>query len=89
MKSVTTDGFRKAFARLPSDVRARAKAAYRIWLADSRHTGLHYRRVHPSEPIYSVRIGLHYRAVALVEGDTATWYWIGSHSDYDKLLGSA
>ncbi len=32
------------------------------------------------------RIGIHYRALALREGDTLLWFWIGSHADYDTLL---
>ena len=86
MRSVTTEGFRKQFRSLPEDVQVRAKQAYRLWITDPRHASLHFRRVHPAEPIYSVRIGLHNRGVALVEGELANWFWIGSHSDYDKLL---
>ncbi len=88
MRSVTGPGFRKQFAALPSDVRSRAKSTYLRWKADPNHPGLHFSRVHPVEPIYSVRIGLHWRAVALIENDLATWFWIGSHSDYDRLLDS-
>lgn len=88
MKSLTTASFRKAYAKLPEDVKARTRTAYRAWLSDPFSPGLQYRCVHPTEPVYSVRIGLHYRAVALVEHEVATWFWIGSHSDYDRLLRS-
>jgi hypothetical protein len=30
---------------------------------------------------------LHYRAVAVDAGDDLVWFWIGSHADYDRLLG--
>ena len=40
------------------------------------------------QPIYAVRIGIHWRAVGVRTGDTVVWYWIGSHSDYDTLLAS-
>ncbi len=39
-----------------------------------------------TEPIYSVRISRGYRALGLRDGDLVTWFWIGSHADYDKLL---
>ena len=39
-----------------------------------------------SEDIYSVRIGLGYRALGLLEGTVVTWFWIGSHADYDRIL---
>ncbi|WP_445251693.1 hypothetical protein [Microcoleus sp. POL8_C6] len=28
-----------------------------------------------------------YRAVGQLHGDGAIWFWVGSHADYDKLLG--
>ncbi len=88
MRSVTGPRFRKQFAALPTGVQERARLAYRQWVIDPRHPGLHFSRVHPTEPIFSVRIGMHWRAVALIENDLATWFWIGSHADYDRLLDS-
>jgi hypothetical protein len=35
---------------------------------------------------WSVRVGLHYRALAIESGDDMVWFWIGSHADYDALL---
>lgn len=29
---------------------------------------------------------MHYRALALVENDVAIWFWIGTHSEYDKVV---
>ena len=88
MRSVTTGDFRKAFASLPKEIQGQARSAYRLWTEDIRHPSLHFRRVHETDPIFSVRIGLHWRAVALVEEGVANWFWIGSHSDYDKLIAS-
>ena len=42
--------------------------------------------VHPAPPTYSARVGIGYRAVSVMDGETVTWFWIGSHGDYDKLL---
>ncbi|HEY3064347.1 MAG TPA: hypothetical protein VGL09_01055 [Methylomirabilota bacterium] len=36
--------------------------------------------------IYSARVSLGYRAVGLMEGDEITWFWIGTHGEYDRLL---
>jgi len=27
-----------------------------------------------------------YKVVGLIDGDEITWFWIGSHTDYDNLL---
>jgi len=37
--------------------------------------------------LWSVRVGLHYRALATEVDADLVWFWIGSHAEYDKLLG--
>ena len=88
MKSHTTERFRKAFGRLPAHVQARARQAFRLWQQSPSHLSLRFKQVHPTQPIYAVRIGIHWRAVGVKTGDTIVWYWVGSHSDYDSLLTS-
>lgn len=86
MKSRLTRRFRRAFAELPDEVKERARDAYRLFRDNPDHPSLRFKRVHPTDPIYSVRIGLGYRAVGAMEGDTIYWYWIGGHADYDRLI---
>lgn len=86
MKSHTTQSFRKALAALPEEVREQARAAYRLFQRDPHHPSLRFKPVHPSQPIYSARVGRSYRAVGLLDGDAVIWYWIGSHSEYDNLI---
>lgn len=86
MNSRTSERFRLAFGRLPARVQRRARAAYRLFLRDASHPSLRFKLVHASRPIYSVRIGLAYRALGVREGDEIIWFWIGSHADYDQLL---
>jgi hypothetical protein len=31
-------------------------------------------------------VGLHNRAPRVDGGDGISWFWIGSHADYDKLI---
>jgi hypothetical protein len=86
MISRTTERFRQALARLPQQVRRQARQTYALFAQDPSHPSLHFRQVHPTAPIYSVRIGLNYRALGTRSGDTVIWFWIGSHADYDNLL---
>lgn len=86
MNSQLTEDFLACYARLPALVREQAQRAYRLWRADSSHPGVQFKRVHASEPIFSARVGIGWRALGLLEGDTVTWFWIGSHSEYDALL---
>lgn len=86
MNSRITRRFRRAFVELPDDVKEQARDAYRLFRGNPHHPSLRFKRVHPSDPIYSVRIGLGYRAVGIREGDTIYWYWIGSHADYNRVI---
>jgi hypothetical protein len=86
MKSRTTRRFRAQFAALPQAVQQQARAAYRQFLQNPAHPGLRFKKIHAKKPIYSVRVGIHYRAVGIVPGKEIVWYWIGHHSEYDQLL---
>jgi ribosomal protein S18 acetylase RimI-like enzyme len=86
MESRTTHQFRQQYRQLPVEVRRQARRAYHLWRRNPNHPGLQFKRVAEREPIYSARIGLHWRALAMVEEDTAIWWWIGSHAEYDALL---
>lgn len=86
MTSRTTAAFRKALSSLPSDVRDLAHKAFVLFEQDPRHPSLRFKRVHSTRPIYSARISLGYRALAVRDDDTWVWFWIGNHGDYDSLL---
>jgi hypothetical protein len=81
MNSRTTRQFRELFAALPGHVRKQARQAYRLFLQDPRHPGLHLKQVHAEPPIYSARVGISFRAVGVLDGNTVVWFWIGSHAD--------
>ena len=86
MLSHTTERFRKAYQKLPEDVKKQAKKAYQLWSKDPLHPSLHFKQVHSTEPIYSVRIGLKWRALGIRQGNDLIWFWIGSHEDYNELV---
>ncbi len=86
MNSRTTRSFRQALAQLPEHVRRQAKEAYRFFRRNPNHPGLRFKQVHATQPIYSARITIDYRAVGVVEGDGIVWFWIGPHAEYDRLL---
>jgi hypothetical protein len=86
MISETTTEFRKRLRALPGPIRIQAHKVYQRWQLDPRHPSLQFKRIHAHEPIYSVRIGIHWRAVCILTGDIALWFWIGSHAEYDGLI---
>jgi len=81
-----TPHFWAAYRGLPSEIRNAAQKAYKLFRQTPLHPGLQFKKVHNRDPVYSVRVTLGYRAVGLLENDEITWFWIGSHADYDRLL---
>ena len=86
MKSRTTERFRKALTQLPEQVRRQAREAYKLFIQNPYHPSLRFKSIHPTKSIYSVRINIDYRAVGVLEHDEVIWFWIGTHSEYDKLI---
>jgi mRNA-degrading endonuclease RelE of RelBE toxin-antitoxin system len=88
MKSRLDPDFRKLFAGLPKQVQRRAKAAYRLFKDNPRHNSLQFKLIDSNDNLYSIRIGLKYRALGIMdEDDEIVWFWIGTHAEYDKLIG--
>jgi len=86
VRSHTTAEFRERLAAAPEAIQTKAQSAYRLWADNPAHPSLRFKKVHATLPIYSVRIDLDWRAVGVLQGDTMVWFWIGSHSDYERLL---
>jgi hypothetical protein len=87
MKSELTDEFIKCFADLPERVQKTARKNYKLWKQDSSHPSLEFKKLNTNQPTYSVRAGIGWRAVGVMkDSETIVWFWIGSHSNYDKLL---
>jgi hypothetical protein len=79
VNSQLAESFLACYARLPAAVREQARRAYRLWRANPSHPGVQFKRVHATEPIFSARVGIGWTALGLLEGNTVTWFWIGSH----------
>ncbi len=60
-----------------------ADANYSLLKSDSRHPSLHLKK---AGRFWSVRIGLHHRALAVELDNDLIWFWIGQHPEYDRLL---
>lgn len=86
MRSRATPRFWAAYGELPPEIRELARKAYRLFRENARHPSLHFKKVHDRDPIYSVRVTLGYRAVGLLEDEEITWFWIGTHAQYDRFL---
>jgi hypothetical protein len=85
IQSQTTRQFWRLFSDLPSEVRRDAVRAYRIFRDNPAHPGLQFKKLEGQADIYSARVGLGYRALAVMKQDRLVWFWIGSHAEYDRL----
>jgi hypothetical protein len=86
MTSRTTKDFREAYQSLPLEVQKQARETYVKWKQNPQRPSLHFKRIHSELPIFSIRIGIHWRAVGIRRNDALVWFWIGSHGEYDKLV---
>jgi hypothetical protein len=86
VKSSVTKEFRKHLDQLPVAVQEQADRAYALWRSDPNHPSLEFKRVSRRQQIYSVRVGIGYRALGLRETAHIYWFWIGTPSEYDQLL---
>jgi hypothetical protein len=84
--SRVTDRFRKTFRELPRPIQRKAREVFRLFRQDPHNPLLHLKQVHKTKPVYSIRISLGWRALAIKDGEQMIWFWIGSHADYDKIL---
>ena len=76
--------FWSRYLALPPEVREIADRAFALMKVDPHHPSLHLKKV---DHMWSVRVGAHYRALAVSVRDGLLWFWIGSHAEYDRLTG--
>lgn len=87
MRSWRTRRFKKLYEALSKEIQQQADEAYQQWKQDPSYPGLHFEQLTVRKnTYYSVRIGIHYRALARSEPDGFVWFWIGSHEEYNKLI---
>jgi hypothetical protein len=78
--------FWQRYRQLPRDVRDLADKNFRFLRSDPQHPSVQRKKVGSTKQLWSVRVGMHYRALGLDKPEGAVWFWIGSHAEYDRLL---
>jgi hypothetical protein len=72
-------------AVLPENIQRLADENYQLLKHDLYHPSLRFKKV---GKFWSARIGIRYLAVAVEDGQDVVWFWIGHHSEYERLLGN-
>ncbi len=80
----TTKRFWKGYENLPENVQRVADQNYELLKADPSHPSLHFKKV---GTYWAVRVGKGYRALGVEVEEGISWFWIGTHAEYDKLIG--
>lgn len=86
MRSHLTKDFIACFRQLPDRIQRLARKNYKLWKEDPSHPSLQFKLVGKHKTVYSVRVGIGWRALGLKVNDAIVWFWIGSHADYERLV---
>ena len=76
--------FWSLYRTLPANIQALADRAFALLKADPHQPSLHFKK---ANRFWSVRVSLHHRALGVEIRDGVLWFWIGTHAEYDRLVG--
>jgi len=86
MTHLALPSFWQLYRQLPNDVQELADKNFALLKADPRHPSLRLKKVGKTKQLWSVRVGIHHRALGLDKPEGIVWVWIGPHAEYDTLL---
>jgi hypothetical protein len=75
--------FWTCYHALPAPIRDLADKAFELLKENPQHPSLHFKKV---GRFWSARVSLNYRAIGVDAPDGIVWFWIGTHTEYDKLI---
>lgn len=86
MASWRTPGFKRLYGKLDGAAQRVADAAYLNYEREPTLVDFEYKGSLKGRRIYGAHITKNLRALAFTQGEDVVWYWIGAHTDYDRLL---
>ena len=84
MRHLASPRFWNLYEALPADVRTLADKNFSLLKSDPRNPSLHFKRI---GDLWSVRVGDHYRALGTEVEEGIYWIWVGTHAEYDRIVG--
>jgi hypothetical protein len=85
MNHFASAAFWRCYNALPANIHELADKNFALLKADAHHPSLHFKSVGRYR---SVRFGLQHRALAVEVKDGLMWFWLGNHSDYERIINS-
>lgn len=93
-RNKTTQRFRECYAQLPQRVQRLTRLTAVAFDADPTRSTFRLHELTDTSKSrhlpgsFSVSVTMGYRAIyTLEESGVRIWYWVGSHADYDTLVG--
>jgi mRNA-degrading endonuclease RelE of RelBE toxin-antitoxin system len=83
MRHLASPTFWDCYDKLPKDIRELADKCFELLKTDPKHPSLHFKKV---GKFWSARVGIKYRALAVEVEEGLIWFWVGNHSDYERLV---
>lgn len=86
MNPFTVKSYLKSYKGLPKKIQRDADRKFDLWKKNPFHPSLNFKCVNTEYNIWSVRVTMDYRALAVRNEKSVIWYWIGDHNKYEQLL---
>jgi len=83
MKHKTTKRFRDLYSKLAPQTKELADKAFSLLKENHSHSSLQFKKV---GTLYSVRINISHRALAIKDKEVYIWVWLGNHDEYEKMI---
>ena len=83
MEHILDDDFWDAYAELPPNVQRRVPQKFQILRQNPRHPSLRFKKV---RDLWAIRVSRDYRALARQEEGDFIWFWVGTHSEYERRI---
>lgn len=76
--------FYDSLDKLPPKVKNTVSRKFGLFFQNPRHNSLQFKKV---GRYWSLRINNSYRALARGDFENLTWFWVGKHDDYERIIG--
>jgi hypothetical protein len=79
----TTNRFWKCFENLPEPIQKLSKENFELLKTNPLHPSLHFKKI---GKLWSVRVGMNHRAIAIEDDEDFIWIWVGAHDEYEQMI---
>jgi hypothetical protein len=88
MQPRASSDFWARYRELPANIRGRADKQFALMKDNPQHPSLQFKKLgdRRGQEIWSARVTLKHRALAIKRRDAFLWFWIGDHETYDLMI---